>query len=197
MAVLKALGSSLEITPVTPSIRGPRDAYDVAIWQEDENNAVFRHQYNVHGWQIGHSEILNIARAFQVVHRLADMELPLNLYRVDNNANAKSREHLSKPMCLCLDVIWIHVKLSADLRKPDSSEVDVNLELFLWTSPDEDYAPNAIASEPLTRFVFEDFYIRNEEAKRFGAALQRECIEGQKLRRELHLKHFDDAIDFV
>jgi hypothetical protein len=190
MAKLDA-GVELEIRLVPPSQEGPHDTYEISLWHDE---LIFSHQYNVEGWQLGHSEVLKIARAFQVAHRLVDQKVPVNLY----DTGRRNTDAVSSPdMCIHLDVIWMHVILSAmTMGAREEPEMMIQCRLFLWTSPDEDYEPNQPPSEPLTRFVSEDFFIRPEEAIRFGAELEAECIAAQRERRRLDIEHFDDWIGF-
>lgn len=203
MAKVESRGwTALEIHPVSPSHEGPHDAYDVRIWHGDD--IVFDHQYNVVGWQLGHSEVVNIARSFEVAHRLLDQNLPVDLYDTTHTVKYEVQEGrryhpFNPPMHLHRDVIWMHVLLSADTYRQQGNkppEEVVTLRLFLWTSPDEDYDPGQSPSEHMTRFVSDDFSFNIPEITRFGAELHAECIETQRLRRELGLEHFDDWIDF-
>jgi hypothetical protein len=174
--------SGFEITPVTPSLDGPRDAYDVTVWHDKV--AVFQHQYNVHGWQNGHWNVYRIARAFQHARRLMDVKADFGLYR-----HLADDPSYNEEVSLHLEVIWLHVVLRGCTyeKKPNFL-----VQFFLWTNPDRDYAPNAPLSTQLTSFVGDEINVLPKAAVTFGKALESECRKAERLRKKLGLRHFDD-----
>jgi hypothetical protein len=184
MAILSTnSGSKFSLTPVTPTSSGPRDAYDIAIHFGDKE--LFTHQYNVNGWQGGHSDLWAIANACRHISSIIDKTTPVDL--------TNSGEATDKPLEICINVLWLETIISAFTFLGDTQ---VTFRFYLWISPDQDYAPDEGRSEIFTRFIGDTFFPSVEQTIQFGKSLALECIHAQQMRRILKMEHFDDVIVF-
>lgn len=177
----------LEIVPVTPTLDGPYDAYDITVWKAGQK--VFYHQYNVSGWQLGHYYMFRIARAFQHATALVEAKTPFTLRRfADDDDEYDSNEGV----CLRVDIIWLEVVLWGD-RIDDKARFFVNFRL--WENPDEDYASNARLSTPLIAWKGNRIRCHPENAVKFGNELESECHRAEQTRVQLGIANLDDYED--
>lgn len=158
---------SLEVTSVTPSLDGPRDAYDVAL--SGEGVELFRSQFNVHGWQLGHYHVYRIARAFQHASRLVDATLDFALGHP---------EGYKEPIMIQENVGWLEVLLWA---RTVAEEARVFVEVFVQP----DFSKEAPSGPTLDHLIGISFYCSLPAAEEFGKALEGECTAAEDLREKL------------
>ena len=175
-------------TPVARSEEGPYDAYDLAVW--DDGHQIFAHQYNVNGWQAGHSEVWKTARAFQASARLVDATVPVDLWDLWTK-----HPDFGEPMTLALSVPWMKLILSGTTTLRGAPP-EIDAEIYLWTDNDRYYEPNVPSDSRLRNYACLRMTFGVEEARAFGRELATEYVDAQKRRRALGIHHYDDHLDF-
>src|SRR5687767_9074041 len=94
------LPCSVSLTPVPPGSTDQEDAYQVVI--SVAGTTLLDQQFNVHGWQLGHSHFLRLARMFMVAPNLIGKKTDISV-----GASPKSRE----PVVLQEGVPWFLVRI--------------------------------------------------------------------------------------
>jgi len=161
----------LSITPVTPALDGPRDAYDICF--ESGYGEFFSARGDVHGWQLGHYHFDRIAELFRNAERVLDLN-EYDLYPLMPS--------------LYEGLEWFHVILlpSRSKKSPDG------LTVMLFVS---DFAQEGPETQDLYdhRFVHFRFNTVVAIAQKFGNDLIRELNEARRLRIALGIATDDDV----
>lgn len=192
MAILRDSIQGIEIIPVLPSNEGPHDAYIVTLWG-DGDEPLFRHQYNVHGWQGGHLDIWSMAKVLRSNISMVDEKSFVYMSRADDAEVVHSQD-----VHIVINVIWMKVIISAYrpvLRDKDFSSV--SLDVFLLDEDDVVYEPNSKYSLESNKYINKELMFDSDEVKDFGEQLLHEVVHCHRMRVELDQEHFDDDLDFT
>jgi hypothetical protein len=178
---------TFQLTPVAPVAGGPHSAYDAIVRERDQ--ILFERRYTTYDDSPdGHWNVWRLFRALQLAETLADSRTPFDLTgRPDGEFN--------QPATLTLEVGWLDVILWADtlVHRHDGSEPRVerrsSVILYLLIGPQE----MGSVSGDYRQFQLECL---PADVVGFGQALEAECREALRLRRELGtLAPADDYID--
>lgn len=165
--------SWLEILPLPPTVDGPRDAYRIILFSS--NRVVFEQEYNVHGWQLGHFYMFNIAGAFKQASRIINKK---NDFCLSSPVDAD----YNHPVTIREDINWLEVVLWGKTIKEQDL---LFVELFLQTDPEGE-------DTPLIPFVCTRIVCSPEKAEEFGRLLESECATARELRLSLDIPARDD-----
>lgn len=156
----------LKVEPITPTLDGPRDAYEVVL--QHQGNIIYHRQHSVYNWQSRHYYIYDIAFAFQSAARLLDQTFDFSIYEADS-------EHLRRPKqrsSLFVSTDWLEFVLSGQINRYRGPFIVVRL--FLEEEKD--------VSGVLVRGVTARFTCPPEEAEQFGRSLAEECRAAERQR---------------
>ncbi len=160
---------SIEVTPITPRIDGPRDAYQVAFYENAK--VVHNKYYDVHGWQLGHYYMFRIARAFQHTSEIIDARWGFSL-----SPPFPAPEEYNQSLCLQEDIGWLEFVLWAATHRGQPLLV---VKAFAQTNPS--------AKTVLPIFKRLSFTCSLETAQDFGKELEFECQSAKELREALDI----------
>lgn len=113
------------ITPVAPSLIGPKDAYDIAFWP-DESGATFGMRGNVHKWQLDHYYLWRIAETFSNADKIASHRIPTNVQGMTAHWDWE----------VCQDCEWLRLQILPPQKRPIGSPLRIVLFARVETSDD-------------------------------------------------------------
>ena len=183
-------GCGFCLQPVVPTLSGPRDAYDVAMTQD--NTETFSQRFTIYQDNPdGHWNIWRLFRAFQSAEKLAGQRSPINI-------TAEQVASLNEPMIIEVNVGWLDVVLWAETTTycpPANSGRDAHTEQRCGVTVYLQAGPQGLhqQGELFHRFTLD---CTPQEVVIFGQTLEKECREALGMRRQLAIvAPADDYID--
>lgn len=189
MATLIDKFNSLQfnLVPVLPLPAGPHNAYDVTMHLKKK--LLFQHRFTIYDDNPdGHWNVWRLFRALQLTETLAAHQAPFNL-------TGRQNGQFNEAATLSIDIGWLHAILSADrlIHKHSHlepvAETRSSLIIYLLTGTQEldtnmgDYKQFRLECRP-------------SEIVAFGQALELECREALRVRRQTgRLAPADEYID--
>lgn len=167
----------LAITPILPTQDGPRDAYQVAVWRNDE--PVFEQTYSVQDFTGGHYVMWQVANLLQYASDMVDQEVRSPVIPMPPEAWCSARPH---PLSIRQHATWMDIILSSSTYR---GEAGCLLSVYLAMKQ-----ISTFAHEPgtgLDQFVAFGLYSTPAEVANFGKVLEEEMVQARRLRDALNL----------
>ena len=113
----------LEITPILPSLNGPRDAYHIVVWRNGEQ--VFEQTYSVRRFTGGHYDLWQTANMLQHAPDIVNQKAFFTLIPLPPEAWCKAEP---QQFFLRHNSTWMDISLSgATMRGKDTCLLKVDL----------------------------------------------------------------------
>lgn len=168
----------LGISPIPPSLDGPRDAYHISAGPNRAARTI-DFELSLHGWQFGFSDVRFIARMFSGADALLRCQTTFELGQSDPGPARYS---------LCWHTGWAEFAVIRAGTRKEPDRLDVSVHMF---DPNDRSTPeHGWLSDRCTWF---GFTTNIAEARRFGEELMRELRDARSRRRELGIPTIDDA----
>ncbi len=169
-----------ELTPIRPTLDGPRDAYRAALTVDGAS--VFDAPFSVFGRDAGHFYVFRMARAFQNAPHLVDMIAPFNL-----DEGAAQGELLGRPPLSVRETVgWLEIVLWGK-RYGRARIPNVFVQVYLSPAPDKDAPDESLALRQFARLNCVP-----EDVEAFGHELERQCITAREERARLGIPAIEE-----
>jgi len=178
---------SLTIQPVTPTLTGPANAYDVRLGEGEQ--IMFERQYTTYPWSPdGHWYIWRLIRAFQSASQILDAKTKINI-------SASGEDDFCEPVVLQAKTGWLTAVLHGNTNRgkhPQPWEkVWFLVDISLLNGPQLEMAEQSVVPQ-----INIELQCLPGAVEAFGNELLAECQDALKRRHELGIDApADDYID--